>query len=670
MTDPLPDLSVKIKGDASSAVDAIAEVEAAEKSLTDTSSKTSAKIKKDKQDEGAATKDWSNLVKKSNGEVMGSFEDLGKIIDQQKSKIKDLQKAGSPFGDIAKAKGDLKNFEALGSLLTESFAKEGTNAADAFISDLSTGLQGAFQGGLMSPGGLAAIGGLVTAGAPIISAAIASAVTTGFGLGITGLGVLAVKNNPGVKTAASNLAGVLKDELSGAASSFVQPVQDGIAIIKKDLLSDRGALTDLFSAAAPGVTQLADGLGGLVKNALPGFVQGMQDAQPLVAELAKDMPTLGATFGNFITEISDAPGEVNDLKATLDALEGTITIVGVGLHGLTAVMAPVNDLAIKLGNASRDLSNDLGLTAPAAAQASAATDGVSQSFTTLKDSTADAEAELTNFMDVYNTWVTDAQNSDDTLLKMDQAWTTFNKQLKTGTKNWNENTAAGQKQVGNLNLLNERITDYYGSLAKLHPLTKDQTRAELDAETQLYNTAKAAGASTDELATLKGEISGLNKQLANFKSPPPITLTANVRINETASVRRTMGRLDPGANYANSGVQTGQGSLPHYDASGIYAGGDQPLYRFGEQSVIKEALIAKNGDAGRALSSLREAAGWHGMAVTPATASGSPMSGHGGGAHVAYINATIMMNGKAVARQLIGPVGLTNQQSATSIYGA
>lgn len=745
MTDPLPDLVVKIKGDASSAVDAFAEVEAAEKSMGNTSDKTSAKIKKNQEDQGKASDDFSKRVKKNNSDSEASFTSLAKAIDAEKAKLAGLQKqfsenasdslfgdvkksqsdlnkllgyakamgdnfktegdkAGSDFdkgidkgvrgaldaakkavsdlqkvydnspgasifGDLKKAKKDLANMEALGSLLTESFAKEGTSAAGSFVTSFGSSLSSAFEGGMSSPAGMAAIGGLATAAAPVIAATISSAVTTGFGLGITGLGVLAVKDNPGIKTAASNVAGVLKNELSTAASSFVQPVTDGLAIIKRDLLNDQSGFTQLFSAAAPGVTALASGLGGLVSSALPGFIQGMQDAEPVIQELAKDLPGLGTSLGGFVDEVASSPGDVKALTATLKALEGTIAVLGVGLHALTNVMEPVNSAFIYLGNESRGLTNDLGITSAAVGVTGTSALTAADGFGGYADAVAASERELTNFMDVYNTWITDAQNSDDTLLKMDQAWTTFNKELKKGSKNWDENTAAGQKQVGNLNLLNERITDYYGSLAKLHPLTKDQTKAELDAETQLYKTSKAAGASTDELATLKGEISGLNKQLANFKSPPPITLTANVRINETASVRRTMGRLDPGANYANSGVQTGMGSLPHYDASGIYAGGDQPLYRFGEQSVVKEALIAKNGDQGRALSSLREAAGWHGMAVTPATASGAPMPGGRGGAHTLYVNATIVMSGKAVGRSLIGPVNLANAQSSTSIYG-
>ena len=126
-----------------------------------------------------------------------------------------------------------------------------------------------------------------------------------------------------------------------------------------------------------------------------------------------------------------------------------------------------------------------------------------------------------------------------------------------------------------------------------------------------------------------------------------------------------------GVAFANSGMA---GAIPHFDLTGTYAGRAGGLYRFAEASTKREALIAENGDSGRARSTIREAAGWHGMTVVSnsnlsATYNHAAAAAGGGRGGDTLLYTTIVMDGKVIARGLVPAVARANSRSGVSTLG-
>jgi hypothetical protein len=124
--------------------------------------------------------------------------------------------------------------------------------------------------------------------------------------------------------------------------------------------------------------------------------------------------------------------------------------------------------------------------------------------------------------------------------------------------------------------------------------------------------------------------------------------------------------------FANSGVAH---DVPSFDLTGVYAGRPGGVYRFAEASTVEEALIGRNTDKGRAMSTLRQAAGWHDAVVVNNSSSSTynhaattvARGGDGGGTTMLY--ATIVMDSKPVARALVPAVQRAKSRSGVSTLG-
>lgn len=659
MTEPLPELVTKVTADVDDAIAGLTQVAAAERAIGDQSDKTTAKVKKNQKDQGSAVTDFDRLYKASMQDGKTATESFSKAIDDQKAKIKDLQKefktgAGSTtaFGDLKQAQSDLNKIKSIFA----DIGGEGEKAGNSFMDGLDEKISEAGK----SPYLLAGATSLAVGITPII----AGAVGAGFSAGIVGVGILALKNDPRVKAAASGLKDTFSQTLSGSAQPLLDPLLTGISELEAGVKSVKPELTDLFAGVAPDIGPLVDGIVGLAKSALPGFTAAAKDAQPIVAELGADLPQLGAAFGDSIDILVKSPGVIKGVDEAFTLLDGTLlglahTVSFLSQDWVQVLISPWSEF-LSLAHDTPAPIHDVATTLVAVAQVAGS---VATSFDSMGDYTKKSDDALKALIVTENAWMKQAQSNDDALLAMKEAQTNFDKELKTGTKNWNENTAAGQKQVGNLNSLNESITSYYDGLAKGKPLTEAQTTAELKATSALYDQAKQAGATKGELATLKGEVKDLTGQLAALHGKT-VTVTMVEHFIQTGAANPSNdmhGHANSAVvNFANSGVKSFANSG---DITGIYPGMVQPVYRFAEKSTVEEAVIARNGDNNRAISALRTAADWRGMDVVD-------RNSHPQASGDVYITNVVTLNGKELSRQLIGPVQRANSRSSASIYGA
>lgn len=756
MTEPLPNLNVKVTGDSSDGVAAIEEVIAAEEQLGKTSDKTNEKIKTNSKESSKAADDFSKAVQKSNKDGESSYTALGKAIDSEKAKLKDLQaqfKAGggadvfgdikqsesdlasltsmaksagveignatnsvtgmlaasahdgesaaatlgraidavrshidalqkqtktsgtstSIFGDLTKAKADLKELTSLGESAGMKFAADGAVAGEGFAANFGQAITKILPEALSNPAVAAPLIGVAIAAAPGIAATIGGAVAAGFGLGVIGVGALSLKNDPAITSALSGLKSDVASTFTDAAAPLVGPLSGGLGELDKTVKSIKSDLSDMFASAAGPATQLFDGISGFVRDAAPKFAQAMADAAPAVDELAQDLPQFGSALAQSIDLMASGSGNAQALDDVFKALDFTVLAVGESIHWLSDAYEfmrnPGAEIASLMGDDVKPKMTGVKDAADELTRSIITGGSGFANFITDVDGTT---AALNDLITATQTWEQLAQSNDDTLLAMDKAQTTFNKDLKTGAKNWDESTVAGQKQVANLNTLNEAITAHFDSVAKGGPLTEKQTAAELKATQQLLDQAKAAGATSAETATLTGEVSRLKDQLALIKSKT-IQIKEEIAYNEHFTATYSTGAIRPGfkdtasagansgvMSYANSGIKSYANSG---DITGIYPGMVQPAYRFAEKSTVNEAVIAQHGDDNRAISTLRTAAVWHDKDLVD-------RGSHPQASGDVYITNVVTLNGKELSRQLIGPVQRTNSRSSASIYGA
>lgn len=653
MTEPLPELTVKVTADVDDAVEGLASVEAAEKGVGDQSDKTTAKVKKNQKDQGTAVSEFDRLYKASMKDGEMATQSFSRAIEEQKTKVKELQsqfKSGSGstsvFGDLKQAQSDLGKLKTIFS----DIGGEGEKAGSSFVNSLDEKISEMGKTPYLIAGATSLAAGIT----PIIAAAVSA----GFSIGVVGVGVMALKNDPRVKAAASGLKDTFSETLTGAAQPLLDPLITGISELEGGIAGLKPELTGLFSAVGPDIEPLVQGVVGLAKSALPGFTEAATNAQPIIAELGADLPQLGAAFGDALNTLSKAPGVLRGVDEAFTIIDGVIRGTANTISFLTsrtgellfAPWVPIVDLMHDTSDAGSHVADTLVSVAQTAGT-------VATSFDSMGDYTKKSDDALKALIVTENAWMKQAQSNDDALLAMKEAQTTFDKELKTGTKNWDENTAAGQKQVGNLNSLNEKITSYYAGLAAGQPLTEKQTAAELKATSALYDQAKQAGATKSELATLKGEVKDLSGQLASLHGKT-VTVTMVEHFIQT-------GAANPANDmhgHANSGIA---GAAPSFASSGVMNGGPRPIAFFAEQSTKREAFVAERGDRNNAVAALREAGSWHGMDMVPRGANGGPAASSD-----IYINLTTTLDSKVVAKQLIGPVNKLNDRSGVSIYGS
>jgi hypothetical protein len=666
--EPLPDLVTKIKGDANSLIAEIAAARAAMRGFQDESDKTSKKVKKDSDDEGKAVQDFTRLLgsKLSDGE--NSFTSLGKAIDEQRLKVRGLQKdfqtngSFSLLGDITKTKNDLKSLTDIGEQLGVDFGKDGFAAGQSFSADLSESL------GSLGEYTTPILVGVAAAAAPLIGATIASAVSAGFGLGVIGLGAYALKDNAQIKAAFSGLGKDASSVLTDAASPLIGPLVSGMHELDDAVKTIGPDLTGMFTAAAPAASALAAGIAGFAETAAPEFEAAMKGAAPAVESLAMTLPQFGAALGGAVQIMTSTPGITQDIQEGMGSLDVVLLGTAKTIQLLGRAWQDTGGEVFYAGQELRKAADGIDAHVHAMLGETPALGGAALAAGALAGNFNQAAVATRTWAETFGLLTAaqaknEAQTEDNgnALLAMKSADTALNTSLKKHTESWNENTTAGQAQWQQLIDATAATKAYFAQLSGGKPMSEALTASDLKATEALLKQAKQAGATKTELQPLVQEVNDLRAALDLLKNK-----TVIVRVNELVSGSDVGGHrafANSGiASFANSGVE---GSLPHYDLGGIYAGGPTPLYRFAEQSVGKEALIAQRGDSNRAISALSEAAQWHGGQFVPNA--GSSGGGSPSGDGVTQVN--IYLDSKVIATKLIPTVQRMNARAKTPIFG-
>lgn len=184
------------------------------------------------------------------------------------------------------------------------------------------------------------VGAALTAGAPLALAGAAML----FG----GIAAYAGAQSVEVRTAWTDLGHEIKNGLVNDSQAMI-PALTGMADDLGKAFHDLGPqLTDAFEATAPLVQAFTDGITGLVSNAMPGLVDAVQNAGPVMDGFQTFLEDIGTGLSNMFKEMSDHSGAAGqafadwgDVFAQLLPLIGDL--LGKGAELANVVLPPLAD---------------------------------------------------------------------------------------------------------------------------------------------------------------------------------------------------------------------------------------------------------------------------------------------------------------------------------------
>lgn len=291
--------------------------------------KTSAKDTETLGESMRKTGDETKKTSQSTIEFSDSAKRAGDGLDQLKAHLKETEAQytslkkqfvstgnTSLLGDIKKSERDVQNLK---SLVENTFDEAEQTGLQAGMNAAGTWIKG-------NPLIASAIAAGITLGGPLI----ASATLAIFGGGTLALGILGAVQDPRVAGAWKELGSEAKAGLADAANELDQPLIEAAGRLRTAWENSvLPALAKDFSALAPEVNDVADGLAGMVDNALPGFNALIAESGPMLSEIGADLPRMGDALSSFFTSVAaGGPGAIQFFHDLVTAGDDTLIVLG------------------------------------------------------------------------------------------------------------------------------------------------------------------------------------------------------------------------------------------------------------------------------------------------------------------------------------------------------
>jgi hypothetical protein len=278
------------------------------------------------------------------GKSMQKTTTFSKFLEDQIAKTKgQVRQLGQEFErtgnkDVfAALKGAEKNLKSL-----ESLSKQVAKAVDTgFEEGSQKGIQ--FLGnafGSLPPQAQVAVGagiaGAIVLSSTAIGAAINGVLLAGVGLGGVATGVVAQLHDAAVQKAFDELKSTASGVLIDSTRAFAPVLVDAAHMFRDEFTRAEPVLEKAFDKLAPHAEKVFAGLEKFGEKAAPGFLEALDASGPILDELARDLPGLGAAFSTFFHSLSQGAGGARDgLHSLLAIVEGTVEGVGYLLEGLS-----------------------------------------------------------------------------------------------------------------------------------------------------------------------------------------------------------------------------------------------------------------------------------------------------------------------------------------------
>jgi prefoldin subunit 5 len=365
------------------------------------------------------------------------------LTDSYKGLVAEFNRTGdeSLLKDIGKERRSLRKFENLAKDLLPKAEVEaaGKDAGTSLIAGAKAGLA---AGGPALTGVLV---GIAASAAPALAATISGAVLGGVGAGGVIGGIALAAKDPRVEAVAQEVGETLLGELQDAASGFVDPVIQSLQMFGSAGIGDKLAPT--FDRLAKHVEPLAEGLMGLIDNALPGLERAAEAAGPSLEVLAQYLPEIGSAISDFFFSISDDPETAADaLEIFINTIIDAIKFAGDFIEVLTGVYSIAYDAAEALGFISEEEEILKKVTRDTGGE-----------IKHLVEHTEDAEQAMRDFDDAIKDVFGRTMNVREATLRYEQSIDDLTEELTDGKRTLDEHTQAGRDNWQAINEVTQAI---------------------------------------------------------------------------------------------------------------------------------------------------------------------------------------------------------------------
>ena len=602
----------------------------------------------------AALRDLERSAEKS-GKTIG--QNLGKAMQEETGQTfqkltKTAETAGDKIGsgiathtrkkikdEEEKTKKEVNNIflRIFGGVAKSVTSAVGTIFREGFIEAIGAGLKALPPELKIIVGG--AIAAAIVSSASLIGAALAGVLTAGLGLTGIAVGIVAAFQDPRVKTAGKGLVETLKQGLTQAASSFIEPTLRGIAVIRQGFVGMLPAIRKIFDILSVAVTPFSRGLVGFVRELLPSLTTAAGNAVPVVAALANELPKVGAAVGQFFKAIS-SDGAALGLVATLRLVEEALVLLGNKIHELTVIyeflLKSQEKLTSFMASAwgwvpfvgdqlkdTRDKTRDLLDTVEDIPESFNGTSGAINNTASAADTAKISMDKLNQtFQEAFGVALSVDQaqiNVANSLAAVKEAADDAGHSISLNTE---KGRALRQSVLDNVNAAIALRDAKFKETGSVYEANK----AYLKHIEQLRKTLKQAGLTEAQIDKLIGKYDTIPSSINTNVSVSGVDRS----IKQIQELRAELRRL--GVDQRAAGV-TGRGGATEFRHGGITKAQtglitNKQTIIFGEPGTgiggtSKEGFVPQSGiSQGRAFSLLSEMAGWHGLAVGPAGGGG------------------------------------------------
>ena len=238
-------------------------------------------------------------------------------------------------------------------------AGSATRAGQAFATGLTRSIQNAMQSlpAAVTPQTVAAGAAIAAVLAPALGAALNGALLAAVGGGIlAGAVAIAAKNSNLVQSAFSKAFTPMKADVTNFALMFESSLVRSAQVFGATWVDIGDDVRRIFGSLVDSVEPLARGLAGMAERALPGIEAAARASGPVLRELAKVLPGLGAAVGDMFKSFADgSDGAVKGIRYLIIWLSGVLIAVGNTVEFLSKAFDSITDKAEKFAQMLADI---------------------------------------------------------------------------------------------------------------------------------------------------------------------------------------------------------------------------------------------------------------------------------------------------------------------------
>jgi hypothetical protein len=427
------------------------------------------------------------------------------------------------------------------SSMVRAGSRAGAGFAEGF-SDAMGMLPGRLRGVLIT-----ALVFAIAAAAPLIGAMLGGIISAAVAVGGIGGGIAMASKDPRVRAAAKNFGNEITKEFFSGGEAFVRPV-----IASLNILADAFRQMDLggsFARLAPHVTKLADGIGEMANNIMPGLNRAFDRAGPFIDQLADGLAEMGSALGYFFDEASKSEGAIHGLHAAFNLLNNVIVFTGTtirllsdsfdiwiretrDLFGVLAnIPGPMQDMFKRMNKELDDLLSRSSRLPPAMDLAA----GAAQAFGAAAGGAAGATGRLAGALSVAHSKFLDFQGAE---ISAEAALDDFQEAIKESNGSLNVHNEKGRAARQMLLLFAQASIDAATKKGIETGSVKEADRVYESYRQQLFATIRP-------LVRTKEEAQRLVNQWLAYARLPNIQKTVETRII-TRRLNYTSNYLQPG----------------------------------------------------------------------------------------------------------------------------